>query len=349
MKRHALLKKMRASLLLCLLLADVAGSACRAGERGSIAGIGVLGDSYSDEYQFYPPDRSLALNWVEILRTARGLNLGRYTTESRGEPRNQGYEFNWARSDATTTDLIQNGQHTGLAAQVARGDVNVVVIFVGGNDFIYALHSHDAAAIVQPVLSRALSNLQCAVETILQASSDVQVLVATLPSILDLPEFTEPLQRGQISATLGATYSKAIERYNQRIRALPLSSPRVAVLDLALIARLAPRPDADHVRVCGLMLDRSHPSNRTEHVFLGDSRHVGTLVQSVMANLVIHTLNARMGARVEPIGTSEILDMIRAPAKLVRRDSAALNPKAGLAANRGIPSLKLQRRTVLAD
>jgi len=25
-------------------------------------GIGVLGDSYSDEYQFYPPDRSTARN-----------------------------------------------------------------------------------------------------------------------------------------------------------------------------------------------------------------------------------------------------------------------------------------------
>src|SRR3954471_836879 len=62
-----------------------------AGWRG---GIGVLGDSYSDEYQFYPPHRSTARNWVEILAATRGLNSGRFSTQSRGEPRNQGYEYN---------------------------------------------------------------------------------------------------------------------------------------------------------------------------------------------------------------------------------------------------------------
>src|SRR5947209_4962250 len=84
-------------------------------------GIGVLGDSYSDEYQFYPPDRPTARNWVEILARARGLNFGKFSTASRGEPRNQGFAFNWSRSDAETEDMIRTGQHTGLALQVARG------------------------------------------------------------------------------------------------------------------------------------------------------------------------------------------------------------------------------------
>src|SRR4051812_30594148 len=97
------------SAALLLMLATL--SAARAGDLG---GIGVLGDSYSDEYQFYPPDRSVARNWVEILAAARGLDFGRFTAEGRGEPRNQGYEYNWARSDATTEDLIATGQHTGL-------------------------------------------------------------------------------------------------------------------------------------------------------------------------------------------------------------------------------------------
>ena len=38
-------------------------------------GVGVMGDSYSDEYQFYPPDRSTARNWVEILAATRGAQL----------------------------------------------------------------------------------------------------------------------------------------------------------------------------------------------------------------------------------------------------------------------------------
>src|SRR3954451_15363333 len=121
----------RLTALLIALLTPPAPA--RAGWRG---GIGVLGDSYSDEYQFYPPDRSTARNWVEILAATRGLDFGAFTRRSRGEPRNQGFAYNWARSDAATDDMIRSGQHTGLAAQVASGEVKLVCMIIGGNDFI---------------------------------------------------------------------------------------------------------------------------------------------------------------------------------------------------------------------
>src|SRR4051794_25646180 len=146
-------------------------------------GIGVLGDSYSDEYQFYPPDRSTARNWVEILAETRGLNFGRFSAEGRGEPRNGGYEYNWARSDATTETLISAGQHTGLAAQVARGEVDLVIVFIGGNDFINALHAPDPACALGKVLPRALANFRDAVETIRGANPRVRLLLATVPDI----------------------------------------------------------------------------------------------------------------------------------------------------------------------
>ena len=119
----------------------------------------MLGDSYSDEYQFYPPHRSTARNWVEILATTRGLNFGRFSTASRGEPRNQGYEYNWARSDATTDDLIATGQHLGVAAQVRAGEVSLVVVFIGGNDFINAMKTPDPVAAFREVGPRAEANL----------------------------------------------------------------------------------------------------------------------------------------------------------------------------------------------
>src|SRR4029450_7949687 len=136
-----------------------------AAPAGIAGGIGVLGDSYSDEYQFYPPDRSSARNWVEILAACRGLDFGSFSTASRGEPRNQGFAYNWARSDAETGDLIATGQHTGLAAQVTRGEVTLVVVFAGGNDFIHALQAPDPMAALAHVLPRALANYREAVET----------------------------------------------------------------------------------------------------------------------------------------------------------------------------------------
>ena len=67
---------------------------------------------------------------------ARGLNFGPFSRRARGEPRNGGFAYNWARENATTDDLIAQGQHTGVAEQVRRGQVRVVVLFAGGNDFL---------------------------------------------------------------------------------------------------------------------------------------------------------------------------------------------------------------------
>ena len=90
---------------------------------GLPVGIGVLGDSYTDEYEFYPPDRPTGRNWVEILARDPPAELRPALHARRGEPRNQGFAFNWARRDAATEDMIRTGQLTGLAAQVSRGEV----------------------------------------------------------------------------------------------------------------------------------------------------------------------------------------------------------------------------------
>ena len=85
-----------------------------------------------------------------------------------GRTRNQGYAFNWARSDATTDDLIATGQQPGWPPE-ARGEVKLVIIFVGGNDFINALKSPEPTATLAEVLPRALANYRLAVQTILDA------------------------------------------------------------------------------------------------------------------------------------------------------------------------------------
>src|SRR6516162_6803570 len=52
----------------------------------SLGPVGAVGDSYTDEYEFYPPDRTTARNWVEILHALRRVRFGPFTTQSRGEP-----------------------------------------------------------------------------------------------------------------------------------------------------------------------------------------------------------------------------------------------------------------------
>ena len=280
-------------------------SPARAGWRG---GIGVLGDSYSDEYQFYPPHRSTARNWVEILAATRGLNFGRFSTQSRGEPRNQGYEYNWARSDATTDDLIVTGQHTGLAAQVARGEVNLVVVFIGGNDFINAMKTPDPAAAFQQVGPRAEANFELAVATILKAHPDVKVVIITVPDIRDLPEFRVPLHAGRLPRAYADAATATIRRYNARIRALAAREPRFAVLDFDLVTRISELIYPESVLVAGHPIVRSGPSDDPHHLFLGDVRHLGTAGQGLLAALLDVTIDAKFAAGVPPLSEREVFE-----------------------------------------
>lgn len=291
-----------------LLFLGVPGAAVAAPPLG----IGVLGDSYCDEYQFYPPDRSTARNWVEILAATRSLNFGRFTTDSRGEPRNQGYEYNWARSDATTDDLIRTGQHTGLAAQVARGEVQVVYVSIGGNDFIGAMKAADPLPALEEVLPRAIENYREAVETVLAAHSDARLILATLPDIRYLPEFAGPIRSGQIPAHVADRFTAAMKQFNDRIRTITASNPRVALIDFDLTAKLANLIDQSTICIAGVRLDREQPRNDLGHFFLADSRHPGTLGQGLIAQVFIETLNTRFDAGIQPLTNDELVRFARA-------------------------------------
>jgi hypothetical protein len=299
----ATIRAIRPTALVIALLTPLATA--RAGWRG---GVGVVGDSYSDEYQFYPPHRSTARNWVEILATTQRLYFGPFRTRSRGEPRNQGYEYNWARSDATTDDLIATGQHFGVAAQVARGEVSLVVVFIGGNDFINAMKTPDPVAAFREVGPRAEANLESAVTTILRAHPDVKVVIVTVPDIRNLPEFRVPLHAGHSPRAYADAATATIHRFNASIWALAARQPRVAVLDLALVARVSGRIGPGSVLVAGHPIVRSGPSDDPDHLFLGDIRHLGTVGQGLLAELLVATINAKFDAGVPPLSEREILE-----------------------------------------
>lgn len=299
---------------------------------GESAGIGVLGDSYSDEYQFYLPDRSTSRNWVEILAATRGLDFGRYTDSRRSEPRNQGFAYNWARSDATTEDLIATGQHTGVARQVAAGELKYVVVFIGGNDFIHALESADPAGALDRALPRALASYRLAVETILDASPDIRLVTATVPDIKNLPTFQDAYRQGRLSLALLERSTAAIARYNAQIRSLGLSHPRVAVADFDLMTRLANRISRDEAVILGKKLDRVHSRNDLGHLFLADKRHLGTLGQGFMAQMFIHALNVKFAAGIAPLSDKDVLEFAAslAPPERASRSLAELGTRSSL-------------------
>jgi hypothetical protein len=120
--------------------------------------IGIIGDSLSDEYQgvvsALPGE-----TWTEQVQDDSRISVGvnEDNPAVRGEPRNDGFSLNWARFGQAATDpqwsaLPNNpmipptvdprldgtasfdAQINGLAAQIAAGEVDVALVWVGHND-----------------------------------------------------------------------------------------------------------------------------------------------------------------------------------------------------------------------
>lgn len=281
--------------------------------------VGALGDSYTDEYRFYAPDRSRARNWVEILAGSRLVNFGPFTTASRGEPRNQGFAFNWARSDATSSQLVAN-QLPGLAAQVRGGQVQYAWIFTGGNDFLLFLKSAAESGALQgpgplaqlgQVEARAQANLSRAVGTLLASSPHVRLVVATLPDIRVMPIVDGVASLLPQSRPLIAAASQQIQKYNTFLRSLAAHSPRIALADLANASASLTTAPSGSASFGGTPFDIRTPGDDYHHIFLADGIHVGTVVQGVIADTFLAAIHSKFGARVSLLSPAQIVQFAR--------------------------------------
>ena len=279
--------------------------------------LGELGDSISDEYRFYAPDRSTAKNWVEILSATRHVRFGPYSPMSRGEPRDSGFAYNWARSDATSDDMVRN-QLPGLADQVRRGQVNLVSILIGGNDFLHYATGFNAFAPptlaevqagLAKVEARADDNLTTAIRTIMAASPNVKVAIATLPDIRTFPAVAVVAGYPTIKPLVDAL-GPYLDKYNARVKALAAEEPgQVAVVDLnALYASLAQASAATgKLQIGNQSIDVRTPSDDPRHIFLADGTHIGTVGQGLIANQFVQAYNSAFGTNIRPLRAQEIL------------------------------------------
>jgi phospholipase/lecithinase/hemolysin len=272
-----------------------------------IGGIGVLGDSFADEYQFYADDRATARNFVEQLAEDRGLNFGAFETDPavRGEPRNAGFAYNWAKDGATTADLIAQGQHTGLAAQAAAGDVNYAWVFVGGNDVLSLATSPDPAADVAALAGTLLTNGQAALAALVGAKPDLRVVIATVPRLGALPAVKGAVAGGLVEQSLVDQADAAVAQLNVQIRQIAKSEKQVALADVAtLMDQLFAKK---RYKVGKLTLDRETPSNDPRSLFLADGVHAGTVGQGLLANVFVKAMKKEFKAKIKALSAKEIL------------------------------------------
>ncbi|GAC1467841.1 MAG: hypothetical protein NVSMB9_09890 [Isosphaeraceae bacterium] len=275
--------------------------------------IGALGDSYTDEYRNYPPDRSTARNWVEILNATRGVSFGPFSNRNLGEPRNQGFAYNWALSAATSNDMVRN-QLPGLANQVAQGRIQYAWVFIGGNDFLHVLDDARSGKIPPSQLKATVIqteaqlevNFKTAVNTLLAASPRVKVVVATLPDISLVPVAqaagTSPLARALLEGV-----GQAIKKYNGVVRATAATSDRVALVDLDAITQKVGSSPTGSIPFGDQTITLRTTSDDYHSFFLADGIHVGTVAQGIIAEAFAQSIDSKFGAQLFPPSPQEII------------------------------------------
>ncbi len=279
-----------------------------------IVGLGVLGDSNSDEYRA-DDNRggayaSVTFSWVELIAARRGLNLGPWGTW--GEPRRAGFKYNWARSGATVHDAIAAGQHTGLAGQVANGEVSHVIIWIGTNDFatwngtyqeIY--NGRLSGKALQAKLDTITADITLAVDTIVRAGK-VKVLLVTIAERAVSPDVISQFP----DASKRRRVSEAIQTANAQLIAMA-AARRVAVVDSnALMQALLQRVDKTGILHIGNEQINVFGQGSEPHNGQLDSEagHPGTILSGLIANeIFIRPFDEQFGAGIPLLSDEEIL------------------------------------------
>jgi phospholipase/lecithinase/hemolysin len=285
---------------------------------GGLATIGAVGDSLTDSYQGYPPDRSQARNWVELLASSHHATFGAFSRNVHGQSGHPGYADDWAMSGATSSQLVAN-QLPNLAAQVAKGQVKYAVVLIGDNDFgqflaqAPALASNPAAlmATLAEVEQTAQANFDTTVQTLLQANPNVKLEVATIFDIAQTPAVQSQLAPlGANGQDLTQLVSQAIATYNQHIRSVAAGDSRIALADLAAVnASLA--QSTSPLRVGSVTVNMTQIGDDYHDFILADGVHPGTIAQGIIADTIVGTLDAKFDAGIRPLSPAQIVRIAR--------------------------------------
>ena len=304
------MSRYRVALLFVVLICCWAG--VTNGQSSPIVGLGIMGDSFADEYRGTDnrangPYASVTFNWNEQLVRYRGINQGAWG--DRSEPRRTGYEYNWSRSGATTDTLVNGGQATGLAQQVRDGKVSHVWMQIGINDFakdnfIFLIYyGLVPEATLNAKIEKMLDNINTAVETVQDAGSVKMVIVSVLdPTIA-------PQSASVISNEAGRKrISDAIAKLNQGIEEIATTHDIYFVDYNQVAMRLNALADENLVmNIGGALIDSNTPGNEPHHLQLEDG-HAGTVLSGLLANMIfIEPFNAAYNTNIPLFTEDEII------------------------------------------
>jgi len=233
------------------------------------------------------------------------------------EPRRTLYQYNWARSGATSATLLSTGQHTGLASDVVPEGITHVAVIIGANDFIPQAFSGAywniyfgswSSATIDSYVAGVVANIETALDTLV--GEDIPMVVATVPDY-----GLAPLTQGFLTdAARRQLVADAIAEVNVEIDQMA-QDREIVVIDIAGAAEAifgshaSPKTSLliGNVPIYLAQSDTAAGGN-PDAAFVDDGIHPNTTLQGLFANLVIQAFNTGYDTGLALFSEEEILD-----------------------------------------
>lgn len=296
----------------------------------------TIGDSLTEEYRFegvfsgpkvegVPVPIANTKNWVEIFADRRAANLSfggfdaNFTAYS--DFRNGGYAYNYGVPSFTTSNWVgvinwESLPNSGLVYKYAafrtqrklgenleEEGINVVVIFLGGNDLKSDYNGifHDETA--PDVLQDAVTNLGQIVSFVRQHHATVPIVICTFPDIGATPviatngNYADPAKRARARQRIADTNAEVISLAGS-------VGAQVARID-SLTTWIMDEPEF-HLNgtVFNYLPDDLNPP---DHLFCHDGFHPSTVGQALIGNLILDAINRATGSSVPLMTNREII------------------------------------------
>ena len=260
-------------------------------------GFGAAGDSLTDEYPL-----GVSSTWVELLAATKGINFGPQIDW--GAPRNEGYEYNWARLGATSATLLAEGQHIGLAQQMAAGAVNYAVLAIGQNDFAPGTSAYQGIysgiwtqSQTDLFVDGVVDNIETALNTLVAPGGN---LIMTNVIDFGLAPVTQLLYP---SSTSRARVTSVLEALNNRLEGLASEFGLPLVDTFQLAQDFIGTGSTAAEQIGGVTLQIA--TGLDPHNVFVDGIHPHTIVQGALGNVFLEAFAVGYGLDVSSIQFSE--------------------------------------------
>lgn len=280
--------------------------------QSSTLRIGFMGDSSTDEYRGTDNRGGLyastTFNWMEQLVKRGSIDAGRWGPWV--EPRRTGYEYNWARSASTIQEMVIQGQHTRLAAQIRSGLVDLAMVYAGNHDFapflVNGLYQRIyqgslSGMLLEGALNGLMRDYRAMVDTLLGAGQ-IPIIVTTIGDWNLSPSasgFPDPIRRQWVTGAINYVNSGIIRLANTH---------GLGIINSAeFTARLLEQSPGGVLTLGGVNITLFAAGDKPHNGILGDQIHSGTILSGLTANRYLETVNQFVEPDIPLLSDVEIL------------------------------------------